>query len=354
MNQIFLSVDFGLPGAVDTAGTRPYTGANPIWNNNSIFLSGSALSQTQTQVGRPTTVKVRVSNSGTTVVEDVRVDAYVMNPFVGPFQPFNAKRKLTAFIPTLQPGSGSTSSTDAHVATCMIHDPVQGDIAWTPTDADLADTTDGHLCLVANAYSEPDGGPVPDATDFHVADDPHQGQRNIAVLSGPGIKKLLIRVVPPAEVGEFALDVHQLTSKDLGIGERWLLRSQHNVVLPRGSRTLAIQGTHSRPDTRIGFSRKAIIGELSVDTVGELDLREMARVGRQTLRSLALQPHRQARQWGDGRVVLSMSPDQRAPLTSTLNLQGTGVPGSLQALDIVQRDALGRAIGGLRVLSLDH
>ena len=69
--SLFLSVDFGLAGAVDTAGARPYTGSNPQWNNVSLFLEGG-VSQTQTKVGTDTTVKVRVSNSAAAAVEDVR------------------------------------------------------------------------------------------------------------------------------------------------------------------------------------------------------------------------------------------------------------------------------------------
>lgn len=350
--SIFLSVDFGMAGAVDTAGARPYTGTNPQWNNASIFLDGG-VSQTQTKVGTATTVKVRVSNSAATAVEDVRVDAYVMNPFVGPFQPFNARRKLTGFAASIAPGSGSTSATDAHVVTCRIQDPVQGAIPWTPTAADLENTTDGHLCLVANAYSVPDGGPVPDTTTYDVINDPHQGQRNIAVLAaGGGIKKFQFQVFGPEDGGEFALDMHQLTAKDLGAGERWLLRSLREVVVPEGARTrLVLAGARGGPDVPLAFSRKAVRGTLEIAGQGEVDLHQLARVGAGVRPMLARQPLREARDWGAGRLVTTVD---RGGAFAQVAVQGGGRRGALQAFDVVARDAVGRPIGGLRILSLQR
>ena len=198
MTNLFLSVDFGTPGAVDTAGTRPYTGTVPQWDNASMFLEGGP-SQTQTRVNTPTTVRVRVSNSGNVPIEDVRVDAYVMNPFVGPFQPFNAVRKLTGFASSIGVGSGAANASDPHIITCKISDPVAGDIAWTPTAAELANSTGGHLCLVANTYSPPDGAAVPDTTTFSVVSDPHQGQRNVTLLPAASVNKFKIQIFAPEQ-----------------------------------------------------------------------------------------------------------------------------------------------------------
>lgn len=348
---LFLSVDFNTPGAVDTAGVRPYTGTNPQWNNTSIFLDGGT-SQTQTSTGTATTVKVRVSNASDAAIEDVRVDAYVMNPFVGPFQPFNARRKLTGFAASIGRGSGTTSPTDAHVVTCTIQDPVMGSIPWTPTAADLEGTNNGHLCLVANAYSVPDGGPVPDTTTYDVINDPHQGQRNIAVLKTMGIKKFQFQVFGPEDGAEFALDVHRLTSKDLGAGERWLLRSLREVVIPReGRRRLVLAGTKGKPDVPIGVSRKAIRGRVTIDGVGEHDLHDLTRIGAVVEPMLARQPLREARDWGARRLVTTVG---KEPVFAHLEVEPTGVVGALQAFDVVARDAVGRPIGGLRILSLDR
>ncbi len=355
--SLFLSVDFGIAGAVDTAGTRPYTGTNPLWNNVSIFMEGGP-SQTQTRVGTDTTVKVRVSNAGSSAIEDVHVDAYVMNPFVGPFQPFNARRHLSGFAASLAPGSGSTSATDGHVVTCKIQDPNLGPIPWTPTDDDIKDTTDGHMCLVANAYSVPDGGPVPDTTTFDVANDAHQGQRNIAVLQSlsPHIK---FQVFGAGEGQEFALDIQQLHASDLGAGERWLLRSLRNVTIPEGSGgRLVLGGTKTLEATPIAFSRKAIRGVLTLDGLGELDLHELAGVGRRVTTTHAQRdpagrrPAREALEWGPGRLVTSVAPGSST--FATVALDRSDSRGSLQALDVVARDAAGRIFGGLRVLSLQH
>ncbi|MBO3084873.1 hypothetical protein [Cellulomonas fengjieae] len=349
--SIFLSVDFGLPGATDTAGVRPYTGTNPQWNNTSIFLSGG-VSQTQTKVGQATTVKVRVSNANrTTAIEDVRVDAYVMNPFVGPFQPFNARRKLTGFAASIEPGSGGTSSADPHVITCQIQDPVLGAIPWTPTAADIEGTSNGHLCLVANAYSVPDGGPVPDTTTYDVINDPHQGQRNIAVLKDATVN-FTFQVFGPENGGEFALDLLPLRSRDLGIGEQWLLRSLREITIPEvGRKRLVLAGTRGRPDVPIAFSRKAVQGTLSIDGLGELDVHQLLGVGKRVAPMLADRPALRARDWGAGRLVTTVG---REGTFAQLALKHTGVAGALQAFDVVARDAAGRPFGGLRILNLDR
>lgn len=350
--SLFLSIDFGTAGAVDTAGTRPYTGTNPLWNNVSIFMEGGP-SQTETRIGTSTTVKVRVSNASTAVIEDVHVDAYVMNPFVGPFQPFNARRKLSGFAASVQPGSGSTSANDAHVVTCKIQDPVQGAIPWTPTADDIKDTTNGHMCLVANAYSVPDGAPVPDTTTFDVVNDPHQGQRNIAVLESltPHLK---FQVLGAADGEEFALDFHQLHATDLGAGERWLLRSLRNVTIPEGGARgrLVLGGTKTLEAAPVTFSRKAVRGTVVLDGVGELDLHELTRVGRKVTTTLAQRSARATRDWGAGRLVTRVAAD--GSTFATVGLDRSDARGSLQAFDVVARDAAGQVFGGLRVLSLQR
>ena len=105
--NLFLSIDFGSTPSTDT-GTRPYVGANVLWNNTSIWMDGGP-TQTQTRVGTPTTVRVRVSNSGDAPVEDVKVKAYVMNPHIGITTPSQAIATLSGTA-TADIGPGSTSS----------------------------------------------------------------------------------------------------------------------------------------------------------------------------------------------------------------------------------------------------
>lgn len=345
---LFLSIDFGIAGAVDTAGARPYTGTNPLWNNSSIFLDGG-VSQTQTKVGTPTSVKVRVSSARESR-NFVTVDAYVMAPFAGPLTPATAVRTLQGFAGQITPGSGNPNPLDPHVVTCLIQDPVLGGIPWTPTQADLDKTTDGHFCVIANAYAEEpvDGAPVPGASPFDVVNDPHQGQRNISVLQEKSLKKFDFQVLGPLEGGKFALDIQQLTAEDFGASERWLLVSLPDIkAVPKGGRRLVLTGREVE-DVPLTHSRKPLAGRLDLGDFGSHDLGELAKIGRRVEAALDRQPG-PLHDWGEGRLVLEAGPDG---LRASVSVERDDERGSLLGFDAVVRDAAGTELGGIRLLTL--
>jgi hypothetical protein len=344
---LFLSIDFGLPGAVDTQGARPYTGTNPLWDNSSIFLDGG-VSQTQTKVGTPTEVKVRVS-SFSEARNFVTVDAYVMAPFAGPLTPAAAVRTLQGFAGQITPGSGNPNPLDPHVVTCLIQDPVEGGIPWTPTQADMDKTTNGHFCLIANAHAEEpvDGAAVPGAAQFDVVNDPHQGQRNISVLQDKSMTMFQFQVFGPADGEKFALDIQQFGAKGFGASERWLLTSLANVkAVPKGGRKLFLTGRRFE-DVPLTQSRKALQGTLDLGEHGTHDLGTLAKVGRRVQAELARGGAH--RDWGDDRLVLQAGQEG---LTATVSVDRDGERGSLLGFDAVVRDAAGTELGGLRMLTL--
>jgi hypothetical protein len=346
---LFLSIDFGLPGAVDTQGARPYTGTNPLWNNSSIFLDGG-INQTQTKVGTPTSVKVRVS-SVREARNFVTVDAYVMAPFAGPLTPAAAVRTLQGFAGQITPGSGAPNPLDPHVVTCLIQDPVLGGVPWTPTQADMDKTTNGHFCVIANAYAEEpvDGAPVPGATLFDVANDPHQGQRNISVLQDKSLKMFKFQVFGPPEGEKFALDIQQFGAKAFGASERWLLTSLANVkAVPKGSQRLFLTGGRGVKDVPLTQSRKTLRGRLDLGEHGTHDLGELAKVGK-SVRATLDRKRGALRSWGDDRLVLQAGPEG---LEATVSVERDDVRGSLLGFDAVVRDATGAELGGLRMLTL--
>lgn len=352
MTSLFLNIDFGTVGGVDN-GSRPYTGSTPLWNNASIFMDGGP-SQTETNVGTPTTVRVRVSNSSQAAVEDVTVDAYVMSPFVGLTNPALAVRRLRGFSASIAPGSGNSSGNDPHIVVCKIQDPVQGPIPWTPTNDDLATTQSGHLCLVANAYADGDGASIPDGGSFDVVNDPHQGQRNIHLLASAGAKPFRFHIMGTPDGRETALDFRQLTSAVLqNGGERWLLRSRANVGVPIHSgndKRLWLTGRPGSPSVPLSFSRKAIRGTIQVDGFGESDLTKLAAATKRMIREGRTFVARQG-DWGADRLVMRV-PD--GGVRATLNLTRSDQPGSVQVFDIVQRDQNGRVLGGQRIISLQR
>lgn len=345
--SLFIKIDFGGTPSTDD-GTRPYTGSTPFWNNASIFMVGGP-SQTQTSVGTATTVRVRVSNSSQATVEDVNVDAYVMNPFVGAFDPNNAVVTLKGFATQIAPGSGSPSATDSHVVPCLVQGG-GGPVPWTPTQQQLDNSTDGHLCLVANCYADGDGSSQGVDTPFAVSTDPHLGQRNIALLPGSKVQHFTFQVMPALDGQATALDFLQLPALVARQrAEFWLLRSRTNVSLLDGTSVgLGFPKRGTRPAIPFTLSRKAPRGTIEIEGLGGLDLGEVVRASKR-FTGLAASAGARVREWGDGRLVM---PAARAATTATLALDRADTRGSIQAFDIVQRDAGGRILGGLRILSV--
>jgi hypothetical protein len=301
-------------------------------------------------------VRVRVSNSkpvGAPPIEDVRVDAYVMDPFVGVANPLFALHKLTGFAAAIESGTGGPSAIDPHVVVCKIQDPIQGAIPWTPTAAELATTHNGHLCLIANAYSDGDGAPVPDAGTFDVLGNPHQGQRNIALLAAADPAPFKFTVMPHPEGIPTAIDIHQLTAKvALQGGERWLLRSRANIGTIGGRGPLALTVRPGQPHVPLTFSRRAVNGKVEIDGFGEADLRSLAAAAKRITRQPGgFAAQAETGEWGAGRLVFDVPSEG---VQGTLTLQRNDTVGSLQFLDLVQRDSSGRALGGLRVISLQR
>lgn len=333
---LFISVDFGQPGAVDTQGARPYTGPVPLWNNASIFLDGG-ISQTQTKEGQPTTVKVRVSAAPRTNFQFVTVEAFVLAPFAGPLTPAGALHTLTGFAGQIAAGSGAPNPLDPHVVTCQIQDPIQGPIPWTPTQADLDATNNGHLCIVANAYAEEpvSGAPVPGATPFDVHNDPHQGQRNINVLQSDNMRKFQFQVFGPPQGNKFALDIRRLTAEDFGASERWLLVSLPNVkAIPKGGERLFLTGGKGEEPVPLSYSRDRLAGTLDLGELGSYDLGELAEA---------------SSKGGDG-IVTAVKPEG---ITATVSIDRDDKPGALLGFDAAVRDlGSGTDLGGIRLLTL--
>ncbi|MGX2998568.1 hypothetical protein JNUCC64_30615 [Streptomyces sp. JNUCC 64] len=269
---LYISIDYGETPSVDN-GTRPYTGARALWDNNSITLSGG-VSDTQTRVDLPTTVKVRVSNSGREPVEDVRVDAYVMNPFVGLAHPAQAMVRLRSGLVTVPPGSGATGN----VVECLVPG-VEGEPPhpWKPTVEELG-ATQGHSCLEVNAYADGDGAPLPDGGDFDIPGNPHHGQRNITLLpaeTGTRAPQLVLQVMPPPEWAEEPeLTVEQVRgARALGAGERALLASHPAVTVVTGedgrTRLLVADGNGDLVPVHLSRRKLRVDLDLGGDPCGE-------------------------------------------------------------------------------------
>ena len=335
--NLYLSIDFGNSPSTDT-GARPYTGSTPIWENASIWLTSdtaSALpSQTQTVVGHPTDIKVRVSNNGAAAVSNVHVDAYVMNPFVGLANPSLALDGMvfSGFLASVAPGSGGPDEDDIHVVLCKIQDPNLGPQPWTPTTADFnADQNQpGHLCVIANAYADGDGAAVPSSGTFNVASDQHQGQRNIALLAAPPgpqrIQQLGFTAITPPTGEETTITVEQVPAGyALGQSEHWLLQSHRDIsyvpVAEGGEPVLVVARHGDVGPVPLAFSRQELNAVL---TVAERPVGVQARL---------------------------RADEPTVPARVTVDFSQEEI-GAMHVFDIVQRDSKGQALGGLRVLGV--
>jgi hypothetical protein len=338
-DNLYLKIDYPNTSPPTDDGTRPYSGSVPFYNNASIWLEGPSghptPSQSSTNVGHPTNVKVRVTNKGPADSQDlVHVQAWVLNPFVGPFDPAHAL--ADALFTGFQNGISSTN-----VVVCQVNGS-----PWTPTQNDL-DTEGGHLCVVANVYDDNEGGPVASAADLHgpVGTDPHVGQRNIALL--PAVSQgLKINVLPGAEPQEHTLGIERVPAARFGQGEQWLLRSRANIALVRddaGRGRLVLAGRARGDAIPLSFSRKPVVGEISVEGVGSALIRDLTT---SSSRRPGGGPDRGLPPGGFQLPALG------EPRVATIKVDRSDAPGSLQMFDVVQRDATGRIVGGLRLLSI--
>jgi hypothetical protein len=323
-DNLFLKIDFGLTPSTDD-GTRPYTGAQPLWFNTSISLSGTGVSPTETKEGVDTTIKVRVSNrTSMLTVDDVKVDAYVMNPFVGAFVPANAVQTLSSGLAPVPP-TGAVLECKINAAT-----------PWNPTAAELSQTQDGHFCVVANCYADGDGAPAPAGTPFDVAGNRHQGQCNIHVIAAPHFAPNLLPffVMPVPEGIEAVLDLQPAVLKRLDPGtEDFLARHPAVKVVGEGpDRRLGIEGKDGNfipitPAER-PLKAKIVLKDSDDDDDDDDD--------------------------GRGHDGAMPMPTLHRPKRAKLRLAETikDRPGKLHGIDIVQRTTKGEVLGILRVLPL--
>ena len=351
-NNLYIKIDYPNTTPPTDDGTRPYGGANPVWNNACIWLEGPpgkpTPSQTSTNVLHPTNVKVRVTNKGKADPGDlVHVQAWVLNPFTGPFDPAHALADalFTGFVQGIAQGSdGGVTGSDTNVVLCQV-----GNQPWIPSQNDL-DTEGGHLCVVANVFDDNEGGPVASLTDLHgpVGSDPHVGQRNISLL--PAVSQhLRFQVMPGAEQEEVALDIHRISAAGFGRGEQWLLTSRANLsYVPdkSGRKRLVLTGRGKQKDIPLSFSRKAIAGKITVENLASADVGELAKLSRDLSGGAE-----RAESTGFHPRQFVVHPTT-APLAASIHIERSDDPGSIQAFDIVQRDASGRVMGGMRVISI--
>ncbi|UNZ21173.1 hypothetical protein [Streptomyces sp. 891-h] len=242
-DNLFLSIDFGTnngPGT-DDGKTRPWNGGTPFYTSTSIWVDPG---YHEAQVGRTTTVKVRVSNRGTQTVPGVVVQAWLFEPQIGVWTPGTGMPFISSGSTDIAPGSGTLSSSDPHVVTC------RADPDWVPTEEQL-NRTNAHVCVIANCYSDEvsgEGGPAPADVKLEPALNPRQGQRNLALVKVQQAAASQPHTVPhwtsppPADPGPHGPYLRELlmtsqqvmVSNVIGISELLALANLPEVKVPEG------------------------------------------------------------------------------------------------------------------------
>ena len=254
-NNLYIKIDYPNTTPPTDDGTRPYGGANPVWNNAS-WLEGPpgqpTPSQTSTNVLRPTNVKVRVTNKGKADPGDlVKVQAWVLNPFTGPFDPNHALADalFTGSITGIAQGSDG-GVTGAIPTSCC----ARWQCTLEPKPKRPRHRGRPSVRGRERVRRQRGGGPVASLTDLHgpVGSDAHVGQRNISLL--PAVSQhLQFQVMPGAEQEEVALDIHRISAAGFGRGEQWLLTSRANISYvadKSGRKRLVLAGRGKQEDVR--------------------------------------------------------------------------------------------------------
>ncbi|MFI8961904.1 hypothetical protein ACIGO8_07295 [Streptomyces sp. NPDC053493] len=170
--NLYIPIDFGLNGPGNDNGNRPWQGPQAFYDNASIWLDPRT---NVAHVGEATHVKVRISNRGGQTMKAVTVQAWSFVPGIGNMSPSSA-------IQTFESGMGDVPAGSSLVFTC------DASPVWHPSTEELAKTTNGHMCIIANCFQsdefvpDPEGGPVPNARPVDPVGDQHQGQRNIQIV----------------------------------------------------------------------------------------------------------------------------------------------------------------------------
>ena len=297
-------------------------------------------------------------------VENVKVDAYVMTPFIGLLHPNQAIQRLTGFVGSVGPGSGGAEAKDAHVVTCTLAD----GHSWVPSADDLSHTEneDGHMCIVANVYADGDGHALLDAEDLHVVDDQHQGQRNIhvAAMQLRSLKALEFFVMPvPRHHEDMFVRLQPVDLRGgLSAGDLAVLLSREEFVM------IGEGEGEGEDDGRIAVrvdgelfplfaSDRPLSTELTIGHFGKLPPMDDDEVDRRIVRDgdddHAPDHPDHPEPWHHRPDRWHHVPTCERPAKARLQL-GTDEEqfGAMQAIDVVQHDVRGRALGGLRIITV--
>jgi hypothetical protein len=311
--NLFLQYD-----AADT-GARPVPANSTFWLSPAVVLATADGNYTVTNPPTPTTIDVQVSLMSPAAYEVINVEVWVCDPTTNPtpstalfpFTPDPSMVRVLGPAAYVPPNPGPISTVPVIQVTGFL--PYSG---MTPLAG-------GHCCLIANCYGTTAGN-VPDGGDLAgtganfnnlVQNDQHVAQHNIfADTTPPG---------PQMKVINFPF--YAATSLREGAEQ---VRLEIAQTPPAQLRTMLDSGL---PPFR-GAKFAGLPLEISERPVRYFGLTGLPKEGRA------------------GELELEAHKSQM--LTATVELDRAERPGAAHAFDVVQRDAHGRAQGGLRLVTI--
>lgn len=333
-------------------GTRPIApcdASNPYWISPDIWLehpSDNTIDEATTKVGVVTTLKVLVHNVGAQPVNNVNVEAFICDFTAGvsPASAITGTGKFTGFVSTV--AGGNTGA----IVTCTP--------TWTPTSTQLA-INSGHVCMLANCYSDTDGQTVdtmavdPVTHSLPICCDSHLAQRNIHIVAasqgqgGAGLRNIPILMMVANPSRDLAFTVTPGIRRVVGAGaitknERWMLQTSPFIktVDINGRKRFVLADQDQIRFTNRAAERKANLLPEDVTLIHASRFRKFDYLFR-------------ADEIGEGRDLrIPLEPREAKPVTVNLQLNTNEAIGSTHTFDITHSTPDGILLGGVRVLTV--
>jgi hypothetical protein len=363
MANLGFIIPLNLDDFLENGARNNWCGTQSWWTNENISLSGT-VSATTARVGDTVVMQVGiqgiVDQNGDTagaVIQNVQGWACYPNTVPGRMDQSLVVGSMQNSNPAFQDLTGTSKVVFGSSNTFDYQSTTEGAYQlvslspWVPQEGDFLGSDNGHVCIVATCagladaeleQNPPAGTPVgvfvPGlsdlASDINICSDPHQGQRNIAIV--PMTKGQIRRGL----AGEFAF----LSG---GVTRGAEVRVEVNPVAQRAEvDSVVLKALRSGPWQNLSL-KPALTGPKSVRLVKHKQewkgwlakiVSEAEEIIEEVVDAVA-QRHR---------VRLTLPPKGLQPLALRLDPDPADEPGSVRAYDITQIDDTGKR-GGIRV-----
>ena len=365
MANLGFIIPLNLNDFLQNGARNNWCGAQSWWTNENISLSGT-VSATTARVGDTVVIQVGiqgiVDQNGDTspaVIQNVQAWACYPNTVPGRMDQSLVVGSMQNSNPAFQDLTGTSKLVFGSTNTFDYQSTTEGAYQlvslspWVPQEGDFLGSDNGHVCIVATCagladadleQTPPAGAPVgvfvPGlsdlANDINICSDPHQGQRNIAIVP------MTMGQIRRGVSGEFAFLSGGVTR---GAGARVMV--EVNPVAQKAEvDPVVLKALQSGPWNNLSL-KPALTRPKTVRLV------KHTQEWKGWLAKIVLEAEEIVEEVVDAveqrhRVTLTLPPKGLQPLALRLELDPADEPGSVRVYDITQIDDTGKR-GGIRV-----